>query len=1100
MSESESKSIKKAQKLQGKLSRSQMLEEKFKLEEQLKDIKESYGNLPEKKQEPKTNTQYRWNYILNEMSEMQQYMTRRLECFKFKTKKLAEQAINKRLKYYEAIKEKEKNEEKNQFRQLQKVAKTVQREFWKYVWQIRKQVQQFKDDKIKQETQKQKLGDIVTRLKEVTEEIGQKLSQYQNAQQEDETNLIPIEKFKTLYYELKRRQNAWPGFKKQIQSVQSNIVIDLIKVGQDRYEIAKVESKDEEVDESILDADKCLKVLKKSKQFPFLFEAEDSLLEQQPFLLNGQLRIYQLVGVHWMASLHQQQMNGILADEMGLGKTIQTIALLAYLAANKQIWGPHLVIVPTSILMNWEIEFKRWCPAFKIMTYFGSPKERKLKRQGWSQLNSFHVCITSYKIVIQDSKVFKRKKWYYMILDEAQHIKNFKSQRWQVLLNFNTRSRLLLTGTPLQNDLGEIWSLLHFLMPSIFDSHQDFLQWFMSIEKAIQENKTISEEVLRQLHDILRPFVLRRLKKDVEKQLPEKREIIVKCDLSRRQKYLYDEFIQSSGNFEIQGTDFVTMMNKVQQLRKVCNHPELFEQRPVEQPFFFPALKFTYPKRVQLNLRQSPIKLHVTQIKQRFPSQEVLQFYSNIIEQRIMNKKASKFGKRWVELENSQVQSRFKSNMSNSYRKVVFYHALLTYNPEMLTCCKEQIKSFLMPTVDYLLEKMQETLNEFSCVIRKVDALPQQLYYSPYQAQQQDTIPRGVDSLFYMIQKQRMLFPNKKLLIYDCGKMNTLVSLIYKLKSQNHKIIIFTQMTKMLDLFEAVLSLSKISYLRLDGSTPVEMRQKIVESFNQLNITCFISSTRSGGIGLNLTGADTVIFYDTDWNPAMDKQAQDRCHRIGQVRPVTIYRLITNSTIEENIFLKSLQKRQLDDFVMQSGMFSPEQILKSFQLFDDEKMDQAIKQVEDIDDRQAAQKALIEEQNYQMNGAEEIEEIEKGDNMDWLIPNQLPPIVKYGLKMSDCIVNDNAEIQKLQDEMDEGEEDGEDDEVDQEVEEEEGEQEQEQDDEQEQEGEQDQGEEQEQSKNEEDQQQINEKKKKSNSKSVDYSDSGNHVFCVENQK
>lgn len=216
-------------------------------------------------------------------------------------------------------------------------------------------------------------------------------------------------------------------------------------------------------------------------------------------------------------------MNGILADEMGLGKTIQTIAFLAHLALSKGVWGPHLIIVPTSIIINWEIEFKRWCPAFKIMTYFGSPKERKLKRKGWSKLNSFHVCITSYKIVVTDQAIFKRKKWYYMVLDEAQHIKNYKSQRWQTLLNFNARSRLLLTGTPLQNDISELWSLLHFLMPSLFTSYQDFNQWFnVPFQEALEKNYPISQEILKKLHTVLRPFFLRRLKKDVEKQLPHK--------------------------------------------------------------------------------------------------------------------------------------------------------------------------------------------------------------------------------------------------------------------------------------------------------------------------------------------------------------------------------------------------------------------------------------------------------------------------------------------------------------------------------------------------------------------------------------------------
>ena len=145
-----------------------------------------------------------------------------------------------------------------------------------------------------------------------------------------------------------------------------------------------------------------------------------------------------------------------------------TISLLAHLACKHGIWGPHLIVVPTSVMLNWEMEFKKWCPGFKVLTYYGSQKERKQKRVGWSQPNSFHVCITSYSVVVQDHKCFRRKKWRYLILDEAHCIKNWQSQRWQVLLNFYSKRRLLLTGTPLQNNLMELWSLLHFLMPHVF--------------------------------------------------------------------------------------------------------------------------------------------------------------------------------------------------------------------------------------------------------------------------------------------------------------------------------------------------------------------------------------------------------------------------------------------------------------------------------------------------------------------------------------------------------------------------------------------------------------------------------------------------------
>ena len=255
-----------------------------------------------------------------------------------------------------------------------------------------------------------------------------------------------------------------------------------------------------------------------------------------PFLLKHSLREYQETGLKWLASCYENSMNGILADEMGLGKTIQTISLLAYLACHRGSWGPHLIIVPTSVMLNWEVEFKKWCPAFKILTYFGSQKERKIKRRGWSKPNSFHICITTYRLVVQDQIVFRRKKWGYMILDEAHLIKNWRSQRWQTLLHFNSNRRLLLTGTPLQNNLMELWSLMHFLMPTLFQSHSEFKSWFSNpLMEMVDDGDLVDQSVIARLHDVLRPFILRRLKKDVERNLPEKKERIIYCQLSRRQ-------------------------------------------------------------------------------------------------------------------------------------------------------------------------------------------------------------------------------------------------------------------------------------------------------------------------------------------------------------------------------------------------------------------------------------------------------------------------------------------------------------------------------------------------------------------------------------
>uniref|UniRef100_A0A182SXC6 Helicase domino n=1 Tax=Anopheles maculatus TaxID=74869 RepID=A0A182SXC6_9DIPT len=234
-----------------------------------------------------------------------------------------------------------------------------------------------------------------------------------------------------------------------------------------------------------------------------------SVVTPIPVLLKHSLREYQHIGLDWLVTMHDRKLNGILADEMGLGKTIQTISLLAHLACVKGNWGPHLIIVPSSVMLNWEMEFKKWCPGFKILTYYGTPKERKLKRTGWTKVNAFHVCITSYKLVIQDHQSFRRKKWKYLILDEAQNIKNFKSQRWQLLLNFQTEQRLLLTGTPLQNNLMELWSLMHFLMPHVFQSHREFKEWFSNpMAGMIEGNSDYNETIIKRLHKVCTLYVM----------------------------------------------------------------------------------------------------------------------------------------------------------------------------------------------------------------------------------------------------------------------------------------------------------------------------------------------------------------------------------------------------------------------------------------------------------------------------------------------------------------------------------------------------------------------------------------------------------------
>lgn len=220
----------------------------------------------------------------------------------------------------------------------------------------------------------------------------------------------------------------------------------------------------------------------------------------QPNIFTGMLKGYQIKGMTWLANLYDQGISGILADEMGLGKTVQSIAFLCHIAENYGVWGPFLIISPASTLHNWQQEMQRFVPDFKVIPYWGSPNERKILRQFWEPKDlhtkeaSFHVVITSYQLIVSDYKYFNRLKWQYMILDEAQAIKSSSSVRWKMLLGFNCRNRLLLSGTPIQNSMAELWALLHFIMPTLFDSHDEFNEWFSKDIESHAENKTGIDE------------------------------------------------------------------------------------------------------------------------------------------------------------------------------------------------------------------------------------------------------------------------------------------------------------------------------------------------------------------------------------------------------------------------------------------------------------------------------------------------------------------------------------------------------------------------------------------------------------------------------
>jgi len=481
-------------------------------------------------------------------------------------------------------------------------------------------------------------------------------------------------------------------------------------------------------------------------------------VKQPSLLVGGKLKDYQIGGLQWLVSLYNNKLNGILADEMGLGKTVQAIALIAYLMEYKDNKGPYLVIVPLSTLSNWVNEFRRWCPAATVVVYKGTPAQRKELFKSQVRNGHFNVLLTTYEYIIKDKSSLRKLEWQYAIVDEGHRMKNAQS-KFAVTLGtqYITRHRILLTGTPLQNSLPELWALLNFLLPTIFNSVETFDQWFNkpfaqfgTAINADDEEETVSTEerllIIQRLHDLLRPFMLRRIKSDVLDQLPDKVEKVLRCELSSWQKALYKQISYSI--LEPDGTKRSArgLNNIVMQLRKVCNHPYMF----------------------------SPEGYYITE---------------NIIR--------------------------------------------------------------------------------------------------------------------------------------TSGKVELLDRMLPKLKAAGHRILMFFQMTAAMTILDDYFKLRNFLTLRLDGSTTGEERERRMELFNAPKSPYFIFllSTRAGGLGLNLVSADTVIIFDSDWNPMMDLQAQDRAHRIGQKHVVSVFRLITNSPVEEKILSRATEKLNMSELVVEAGKF-----------------------------------------------------------------------------------------------------------------------------------------------------------------------------------
>lgn len=471
----------------------------------------------------------------------------------------------------------------------------------------------------------------------------------------------------------------------------------------------------------------------------------ETVFRDSPPFIQGQMRDYQVAGLNWLISLHENGISGILADEMGLGKTLQTISFLGYLRHIMGITGPHIVIVPKSTLDNWKREFERWTPEVNVLVLQGAKEERQKLIAERLKDESFDVCITSYEMILREKSALKQFAWEYIIIDEAHRIKNEESSLAQVLRLFNSRNRLLITGTPLQNNLHELWALLNFLLPDVFGESEAFDQWFSGQDQD-------QDTVVQQLHRVLRPFLLRRVKADVEKSLLPKKEVNLYVGMSEMQVKWYQKILEkdidavngAGGKKESK----TRLLNIVMQLRKCCNHPYLFEGAEPGPPY---------------------------------------------------------------------------------------------------------------------------TTDEH--------------------------------------------------LVFNAGKMLVLDHLLKRMRAQGSRVLIFSQMSRLLDILEDYCIFREYKYCRIDGSTAHEDRIAAIDDYNKPDSEkfVFLLTTRAGGLGINLTSADIVVLYDSDWNPQADLQAMDRAHRIGQTKQVVVYRFVTDNAIEEKVLERAAQKLRLDQLVIQQG-------------------------------------------------------------------------------------------------------------------------------------------------------------------------------------
>ena len=480
------------------------------------------------------------------------------------------------------------------------------------------------------------------------------------------------------------------------------------------------------------------------------------IVEQPEYIKNGTLRDFQMTGLNFLAFNWSKGKNVVLADEMGLGKTVQTIAFINWLRHDRDQQGPFIVVVPLSTMPAWADTFDHWAPDVNYIVYNGNQnarniiKDNELLDNGYINKPKFHVLLTTYEYVLYDAAFLSQIKWQFMAVDEAHRLKNRDSQLYDRLREFKAPARLLITGTPVQNNLGELSALFDFLMPGIIN---------------IDENMDLTTEAasakIAHLTKDIKPYMLRRTKAKVEKDLPPKTEKIIRVELSDIQLEYYKNILTKNYAALNQGAkgQKQSLLNIMMELKKASNHP-----------FMFPSAE---------------------------------------------------------------------------------------------------------------------------------DRL----------------VPEGA-------RRDEIL----RALVTSSGKMMLLDQLLTKLKRDNHRVLIFSQMVKMLDILGDYMDFRGHAFQRLDGTIASSARRVAIDHFNAEGSSdfCFLLSTRAGGLGINLMTADTVIIFDSDWNPQADLQAMARAHRIGQQKPVSVYRLLSKETVEEEILERARNKLMLEFLTIQQGVTDKE--------------------------------------------------------------------------------------------------------------------------------------------------------------------------------